>query len=143
MGSFRYPVADLLENVRHNYKGTILIIEKVEACVLVSSFVREIYIPDKKVLHNEGFCGIIFLIKVVQKQSIYQFNQNSDPNSQLKTEQTSRQYVLINFLSNWGGVACQNDKEALAIRRIFSLVDMITKAKFSNSPNEFKIRLFG
>ena len=26
-------------------------------------------------------------------------------------------------------------KEALAIRRIFSLVDMITKAKFSNSPN--------
>ena len=34
-------------------------------------------------------------------------------------------------------------KEALAIRRIFSLVDMITKAKFSNSPNDLKIRLFG
>ena len=34
-------------------------------------------------------------------------------------------------------------KEALVIRRIFSLVDMITKAKFSNSPNDFKIRLFG
>ena len=34
-------------------------------------------------------------------------------------------------------------KEALAIRRIFSLVDMITKAKFSNSHNDFKIRLFG
>ena len=34
-------------------------------------------------------------------------------------------------------------KEALAIRRIFSLVDMITKAKFSNSPNDFKISLFG
>ena len=34
-------------------------------------------------------------------------------------------------------------KEALAIRRIFSLVDMITKAKFSNRPNVFKIRLFG
>ena len=34
-------------------------------------------------------------------------------------------------------------KEALAIRRIFSLVDIITKAKFSNSPNDFKIRLFG
>ena len=34
-------------------------------------------------------------------------------------------------------------KEALAIRRIFSLVDMITKAKFLNSPNDFKIRLFG
>ena len=34
-------------------------------------------------------------------------------------------------------------KEALAIWRIFSLVDMITKAKFSNSPNDFKIRLFG
>ena len=34
-------------------------------------------------------------------------------------------------------------KEALAVRRIFSLVDMITKAKFSNSPSDFKIRLFG
>ena len=34
-------------------------------------------------------------------------------------------------------------KEVLAIRRIFSLVDMITKAKFSNNPNDFKIRLFG
>ena len=36
-----------------------------------------------------------------------------------------------------------NVKEALAIRRIFSLVDIITKAKFSNSPNDFTIRLFG
>ena len=35
------------------------------------------------------------------------------------------------------------EKEALAIRRIFCIVDMITKAKFSNSPNDFKIRLFG
>ena len=34
-------------------------------------------------------------------------------------------------------------QEALAIRRIFFLVDMIAKAKFSNSPNDFKIRLFG
>ena len=34
-------------------------------------------------------------------------------------------------------------QEPLAIRRIFSLVDMITKAKFSKSPNDFKIRLFG
>ena len=33
-------------------------------------------------------------------------------------------------------------KGALAIRRIFSLVDMITKAKFSNCPNVFKIGLF-
>ena len=36
-----------------------------------------------------------------------------------------------------------SSEEALAIRRIFSLVDMITKAKFSNSPNDFKNRLFG
>ena len=35
------------------------------------------------------------------------------------------------------------DEEALAIRRIFSLVDMFTKVKLSNSPNDFKIRLFG
>ena len=34
-------------------------------------------------------------------------------------------------------------EEAIAIRRIFSPVDMITKAKFPNSPNDFKIRLFG
>ena len=35
------------------------------------------------------------------------------------------------------------NKEALAIRRIFSLVDTIKIAKFSNCPNDFKIRLFG
>ena len=34
------------------------------------------------------------------------------------------------------------NKGALAIRRIFSLVDMITKPKFSNCPNFFKIGLF-
>ena len=33
-------------------------------------------------------------------------------------------------------------KGVLAIRRIFSLVDMITKPKFSNCPNVFKIGLF-
>ena len=33
-------------------------------------------------------------------------------------------------------------KGDLAIRRIFSLVDMITKPKFSNCPNIFKIGLF-
>ena len=35
-----------------------------------------------------------------------------------------------------------NCKGALAIRRIFSLVDMITRPKFSNCPNVFKIGLF-
>ena len=30
-------------------------------------------------------------------------------------------------------------KEVLAIRRIFSLVDMIANTKFSNCPNVFKI----
>ena len=30
-------------------------------------------------------------------------------------------------------------KELLAIRRIFSLVDMVTNTKFSNCPNVFKI----
>ena len=42
-------------------------------------------------------------------------------------------------LSAHGHVAYQG---ALAIRRIFSLVDMITKPKFSNCPNVFKIGLF-
>ena len=36
----------------------------------------------------------------------------------------------------------QKVKGALAIRRIFSLVDMITKLKFSNCPNVFEIGLF-
>ena len=34
------------------------------------------------------------------------------------------------------------DQGALAIRRIFSLVDRITKPKFSNCPNIFIIGLF-
>ena len=38
-----------------------------------------------------------------------------------------------------GSIFC---KGALAIRRIFSLVEMITKPKFSNCPNVFKIGLF-
>ena len=33
-------------------------------------------------------------------------------------------------------------KKVLEIRRIFSLVDMITKPKISNCPNVFKIGLF-
>ena len=36
----------------------------------------------------------------------------------------------------------EDAKEALAIRRIFSLVDMITKPLISNCPNVFKIGLF-
>ena len=32
-------------------------------------------------------------------------------------------------------------KELLAIRRLFSLVDMITKTKFSNCPNVFFLKL--
>ena len=36
-------------------------------------------------------------------------------------------------------VMAQLCKELLAIRRIFSLVDMITNTKFSNCPNVFKI----
>ena len=43
--------------------------------------------------------------------------------------------------ANPGVISCS--KEALAIRRIFSLVDIITKPKFSNRPNVFKIGLFG
>ena len=40
-------------------------------------------------------------------------------------------------------VLSSGGQEALTIRRIFSLVDMITEANFSNSPNDFKIHLFG
>ena len=41
-----------------------------------------------------------------------------------------------------GILGLQMDKGVLPIRRIFSLVDMITKPKFSNCPNIFKIGLF-
>ena len=34
-------------------------------------------------------------------------------------------------------------KRSSSDKAYISLVDMITKAKFSNSPNDFKIRLFG
>ena len=57
----------------------------------------------------------------------------------LKDILMKEQHLLIET-SNY---SLPENKEALAIRRIFSLVDMITKAKFSNSPNDFKIRLFG
>ena len=54
----------------------------------------------------------------------------------------SNSYQLDQSISLFDGI-CHLFKEALAIRRIFSLVDMITEAKFSNSPNDFEIRLFG
>ena len=38
--------------------------------------------------------------------------------------------------------AAEPHQGALAIRRIFSLDDMITKLKISNCPNVFKIGLF-
>ena len=50
----------------------------------------------------------------------------------------AKMQTYIELLSGYGNVL----KGALAIRRIFSLVDMITKPKFSNCPNVFKIGLF-
>ena len=37
----------------------------------------------------------------------------------------------------------QEEKGVLAIRRVFSLVDMIIKPKFSNCPNVLKLDCFG
>ena len=52
----------------------------------------------------------------------------------------------LQYLGGGGGGVFQNVhtlnvkvNEVLAIRRIFSLVDMITNTKFSNCPNIFKI----
>ena len=59
------------------------------------------------IVQAQGSCKII-----VQTQSSYSFNLTSNGKGHI-------------------------DKEALAIRRIFSLVDMITKPKFSNCPNVF------
>ena len=56
-------------------------------------------------------------------------------------EQPSYHILSVNFEkeAKFQVVIC---KGALAIRRIFSLVDMITKPKFSNCPYVFKIGLF-
>ena len=59
---------------------------------------------------------------------------------QRKAGESSDQF--LNICARTANTYDGENKEALAIRRIFSLVDMITKAKFSNSPNDFKIRLF-
>ena len=45
--------------------------------------------------------------------------------------------VIFEIAAKFYMVACC--KEALAIRRIFSLVEMITNAKFSNFPKVLKI----
>ena len=46
---------------------------------------------------------------------------------------------IINLVSSClGSYVFMFEKGALVIRRIFSLVDMITKPKFSNCPNVFK-----
>ena len=52
--------------------------------------------------------------------------------------------VFAHFTDNSGRAQyLGNTKEGdLAIRRIFSLVDMITNPKISNCPNIFKIGLF-
>ena len=46
-------------------------------------------------------------------------------------------FVIFEKATKFEIVVCC--KEVLAIRRIFSLVDMITNTKFSNCPNVFKI----
>ena len=42
-------------------------------------------------------------------------------------------------ISSLRNLDIEANKEHLAIRRIFSLVDMITNTKFSNCPNVFEI----
>ena len=55
----------------------------------------------------------------------------------MKMDAFDRLYVLA---KNIGSDTLRFD-ELLAIRRIFSLVDMITKTKFSNCPIVFKIEV--
>ena len=55
--------------------------------------------------------------------------------------------LKVTVTGKWNGTIYyskmhSHTKGALAIRRIFSLVDMITKPKFSNCPNVFKTGLF-
>ena len=71
------------------------------------------------------------------------FLKNRNISSKIKRSKVTDYAALNDFLYPQYG---KNNKktvrptqEVLAIRRIFSLVDMITKTKFSNSPNVFKI----
>ena len=60
-------------------------------------------------------------------------------NVHLKSERNAN---ILNYYTNLSLFTCfklVNDKEVLAIRRIFSPVDMITVTKFSNCPNVFRI----
>ena len=61
------------------------------------------------------------------------------PNDGPNLKHSSVDWLLI--LESLGGGAPLL-KGALVIRRILSLVDMITKPKFSNCPNVFKTGLF-
>ena len=47
--------------------------------------------------------------------------------------------MCLCFVYKKQGCSYDNNKELLAIRRIFSLVDMIHKIKFSKCPNVFEI----
>ena len=76
-------------------------------------------------INSESPCCYVALTK---------FWFNLGRRSRLKNFNLTVMAVVVDSGSNQG---------ALAIRRIFSLVDMFTKPKFSNCPNVFKIGLFG
>ena len=53
--------------------------------------------------------------------------------------QQCAEIILTSEVGDRGLLTLGSSKEHLAIRRIFSLVDMITNTKFSNCPNVFEI----
>ena len=70
------------------------------------------------------------------------FDTAQVPRETLGPEAKTHKTQLIDRLKLIHDQAAQNTKGALAIRRIFSLVDMITKPIFSNCHNVFKFSLF-
>ena len=65
-----------------------------------------------------------------------------DQDLDLEVSKPRRSHSLVLLLHHSLQEDLQEREGALAIRRIFSLVDMITKPKFSNCPNVFTIGLF-
>ena len=69
----------------------------------------------------------------------YIMQNNIDTHSKLQSRKTFRLCDLACYGKEEIVIQrCYLVKEVLAIRRIFSLVDMITNTKFSSCPNVFK-----
>ena len=90
--------------------------------------------PDD-IFHQGLHCLLIQNHLQRKKNNIFKKkNTTSDPS--IYTMDHS-DFIVCSFMEN--SIGLKKGEELLAIRRIFSLVDMVTNTKFSNCPNVFKI----